>query len=503
MKLLTETHSEHIRGILSCFDRIVIQGSLHPLCYAQGMTSFLNKRKIRIFDFKQFAQPFRDTLIQNAQRIARENNLEIEYIRKKNFRKEDRIAEIIKKRGNHPGLVHIFSAPELCTAYEPWHDKEAKRSFLRPGTGKCLHYYFYFIHDVLGLCYVRVPTWIPFRLQIYFNGHNYLATHLRKRKINYQLLDNTFVDIDNFEKAQEIANQFDVERLHQILDDLAKKYCPVIDTLQLNYHWTIMQLEYATDIVFFQKEYLQDMYDTLTRTAIHTVKPEHIATFLGKKLHGNYQDEMGNRFDTRIQGTRIKHTMGDSSLKMYDKFGTILRIETTTNNVSSFEHYREVVHRDGTREMKVAHVKKGIYSLSSLSEVFRLVNHRYLEFISTIDDKRVGILNLNRISKNVVEKNHTYKGFNFFSDYDNRIFLTIARGEYNLRGFRNKDLRTRLRENTTHTICRVLKRLRLHGLIKKITHSYRYYLTTLGRQVIATGLKLKELFIIPQLATQG
>ena len=69
-------------------------------------------------------------------------------------------------------------------------------------------------------------------------------------------LDNTFVDIDNFEKAQEIANQFDVERLHQILDDLAKKYCPVIDTLQLNYHWTIMQLEYATDIVFFQKEYL-------------------------------------------------------------------------------------------------------------------------------------------------------------------------------------------------------------------------------------------------------
>ena len=61
-----------------------------------------------------------------------------------------------------------------------------------------------------------------------------------------------------------------------------------------------------------------------------------MATFLGKKLHGNDQDEMGNRFDLRIQGTRIKHTLGPVSLKMYDKFGLILRIETTVNDVAFF-----------------------------------------------------------------------------------------------------------------------------------------------------------------------
>lgn len=126
-----------------------------------------------------------------------------------------------------------------------------------------------------------------------------------------------------------------------------------------------MQLEYATDIVFFRKEYLQSMYDALTRTAIHTVKPEHIATFLGKKASRKLsRRKLGIVFDARTQGTRIKHTMGDSSLKMYDKFGAILKIETTANNVCSFERYREVAHRDGTREMKIAHVKKGIYNLS-------------------------------------------------------------------------------------------------------------------------------------------
>ena len=443
-------------------------------------------------------------MIENAKRIAHENNLKIEYVPKKNFRQEDRIAEILKERGDHPGLVHIFSVQESCTSYKPWHDKNTHKTFLKyDPSGRCLHYYFYFIHEILGLCYVRVPTWIPFRLQIYFNGHNWLASQLQRQKIPYTMRDNAFLDIGDFQKAQEIANGFSPEQLHRMLDDFARRYCPFLRKFDLSYHWSILQVEYATDIVFHQQSYLQTMYDTLARTAIHTVKPENIATFLGKKLHGNYQDDMGNRFNTRIEGTRIKHIMGPASVKLYDKFHIVLRIETTTYDVSFFEHYRKVEHRDGTSETKVAHVKKGIYSLVPLKDILSRANHRYLEFISTLDDNRVGSVNLNKISKNVTEKNHTYKGFNFFHDDDQQIFLTIARGEFNIRGFQNKNLRMKLKEKTTSQMCRIIKRLRVHGLIRKITHSYKYHLTTLGRNVIALGLKLKELVIIPQLAIQN
>ena len=59
-----------------------------------------------------------------------------------------------------------------------------------------------------------------------------------------------------------------------------------------------------------------------------------MTSFLGRKLHGNYQDPMGNNFDTRIEGTRIKHSMSPVSIKMYDKFALALRIESTVNNVS-------------------------------------------------------------------------------------------------------------------------------------------------------------------------
>jgi len=85
--------------------------------------------------------------------------VEIEYIqRMKTFRKEDRIQQILAERGNRPGLVHIFSAMEPCPTYEPWHDKKTGCTFIRRDRGKCLHYYFYFIDEMLGLCFLSVPT---------------------------------------------------------------------------------------------------------------------------------------------------------------------------------------------------------------------------------------------------------------------------------------------------------------------------------------------------------
>jgi hypothetical protein len=83
---------------------------------------------------------------------------------------------------------------------------------------------------------------------------------------------------------------------------------------------------------------LQAIYENLARSAIHTVKPDNIATFLGRKLSPQFEGEMGNRFNIRIEGTRIKHTMGPVSIKLYDKFGLILRIETTVNDLTFFKH---------------------------------------------------------------------------------------------------------------------------------------------------------------------
>ena len=361
-------------------------------------------------------------------------------------------------------------------------------------------YYFYFLDEQLGLCYLRVPTWCPFRLQFYFNGHAWLASKLLAKNIPFETVDNAFAHIADYTLANQLANEFDVESLRQRLDSFAQLYCPVVTELELAYQWSIMQAEYATDLVFKSQNTLQAFYPHLLETLTHAVKPADIATFLGRKLNGNYQGEMGNRFNKRWLGTRIKHQMGPVSIKMYDKFSFILRIETTVNNVSFFKHFRQVQQRDGTTITKWAPMKKTIYSLPALHEVLSAANHRYLKLISSVATPEVGLEKLHCLAETKTENNHRYKGFNLFSEEDTCLFRTLLQGEFAISGFTNKQLRQNFSNKSASQITRSINRLRVHGIIKKVGKRYKYFLTELGRQWAAMALKLREMVVIPTLA---
>jgi hypothetical protein len=495
--LISERYGNDLDGVLHCYDRIVIAGNLQPFCYAQGMTHYLYQQGIRIFDYAKFAEPLRERIRENAEALAEANGIQIEFVRKKDFRKESRIQQILKQRGDRVGLVHIFGAMEACSSYRPWHNKGNGKTYLKPDSSKCMTYYFYFMDEHLGLCYLRVPTWCPFRLQFYFNGHNWLATQLKQRSVAYEMLDNAFAHIADYQVANQLANEFDVDTLRLHLDEFAQQYCPVVTDLKLTYYWSLIQSEYATDLVFKSRDNLQAFYPHLLETLTHAVKPADIATFLGRKLNGNYQGELGNRFNKRWIGTRIKHQMGSVSIKMYDKFNLILRIETTVNNVAFFKQYRQVQHRDGSTTMRWAPMKKTIHSLPALREVLSAANQRYLKFISSIATTEVGLKQLHRLAETKTEDQHRYKGFNLFSEEDTCLFRSLSQGEFFISGFTNKQLHTYLSDKSASQVTRLLKRLRMHGLIKKVAKRYKYYLTDFGLQSASMSLKLREMVVIP------
>src|SRR3954452_23166850 len=149
---LTERYDDRIGGILSCYDRLVITGTLPGVCYAAGMAGYLNAKGIRIFDYPEFAKTLRDRVRDRAASLAAEAGIAIEHIAKPHVRKEDVVARVLEQRGDHPGLVHIISAMEACDAYQPWHDKQTHKTFLRPDSGKCLHSYFYCPRENPRLC---------------------------------------------------------------------------------------------------------------------------------------------------------------------------------------------------------------------------------------------------------------------------------------------------------------------------------------------------------------
>jgi hypothetical protein len=457
---LTERYDERIAGVLSCYDRVVITGTVPVICYAEGMTRYLYANAIRIFDYPQFAMKLRDRVRECAVTLAAKAGVTIEHIAKSHIRKEDVVAQVLAQRGARPGLVHIISAMEACDSYRPWHDKATGRTFVRPDSGKCLHY---FIDAILGLIYLRVPTWSPFRL------------------------------------PQELADAFSPDQLHRVLDHYAEQCCPVSGVFGQSYHWSLMQVEYATDLAFRSSITLGPLYDQLIRESVFSVKAAQLATFLGRQITPQLAQEIGSQFSTRIEGTCVKHRFGKSSIKMYDKAGIVLRIETTTNDVSFFKHHRKVEHRNGPATRDLAPVKKSIYSLIDLREILLGCNRRYLAHLSALDDFSAGVRALDRLTRPHRVEEKTVKGINFFDPLDNALLRALQDPRVNIAGIRRAELLPLLNQLSPDRLSRQLRRLRDIGVIKRVRGTYRYYLTRIGRSAAAALCRVTEAILIPAL----
>lgn len=293
------------------------------------------------FDLKGFAEPLRDQVREHALLTARAAGLTLEPLERKSFRKEDRVAEVLQKRGGAPGLAPVFSAMEACTAFRPWQDKTTGKSGRRPATGKGLH-------PRLGLVCVRVPAWRPCRRQINFNGHSWRARRRRRAGMKFQREANAMVEGADGAKAQTLADDFSLDQLKRDLDGLARQCVPaLLDRFRGGGHWSLMPVESSLDLVWRSAAALSPGSEELSRQAILTVKAPEVAGFLGKRFPANTDTALGSDFHTRVEGTRVKHFPGPASLKLYDKRGRGRRLECTVNDATFFSHHRKVEHRDG------------------------------------------------------------------------------------------------------------------------------------------------------------
>ena len=303
-------------------------------------------------------------------------------------------------------------------------------------------------------------------------GYDWLASKLRRQGIAYQLIDSALVEIDDWKRAQQLSNGMEMKRLQVKLDQFALRYCLIHRDFGVPYHWSVDQCEYATDVVFKRQADLAAIYGTLTLTAIHAVRLGNIATFLGKRLSPRFEGESGNRYNIRIVGTQIKHTMGPVSVKLYDRFSLILRIETTVN-----DHFLQALPRGRTSRRDQGnqigahaedHLHPARFALTAGSSQLALpgipVHHRR--------SARAGQARQTLPAGH--QEGRCYPGFNLFDSDDDALFQTNLRGEFNVAVLQNKSLRRFLPHLNSGQILRLLKRMRLHGLIKKVAHGYKY-----------------------------
>jgi hypothetical protein len=229
---------------------------------------------------------------------------------------------------------------------------------------------------------------------------------------------------------------------------------------------------------------------------------QDVLRFLGRRVNARFSGQVTTSYPNRTEGVRIKHRVDSNSIKMYDKQGSVLRIETTINNPRMFHVFRERT-RKGQVSLGWVPMRKGLADIARRVEVSRAANQRYLEALSVVKRPAPTPSVLDPVSRRVVKENRPYRGLRPITPEDAGLFRAVLRGEHLLKGFRNQDLRHILtsrddtdpvkRRRASGRITRQLRLLRAHGLIRKVSGTSYYRITSKGHHVMTTALRIRDL----------
>jgi hypothetical protein len=488
-------------GVLHGFDRLLFRGSLRSITYARGLEACLGTAGVRFKDFGAFAESLSEALKKHGEQIAKKAGRPYQYISRSTASKEQIFKAIAQRDGIKEGLVCVLRCVEPCMGFTIRRKEAGGFGFVRQER-KCLHLYFYYLDRDLGLMHIRLATWLPFGIQVCLNGREYLARQMAKAGIGFEQRDNCFVRIDDLPRAQKMMHELERRHWERVLGALASRVNPLLGRLDLRpYYWSIRESEYATDVMFKDEAALEQVYPALADHAIKRFSSRDAMRFLGRRTNVRFNDEAGASLLKRTEGLRVKHWVEENSIKMYDKQGSVLRIETTLNNVRRFKVRRKTIRR-GIEGMRWIPMRMGVVDIDRRVELSRAANERYLEALSVVDVPAPACVLLDQVSRPVVKDARRYRALRPVSQDDAKVFTAVLSGEFLLKGFSNGQIRKRLSPGIASLpgqvgqisgrITRLLRLLRAHGLVRKVSGTRYYRVTAKGHQIMTAALRLRD-----------
>jgi hypothetical protein len=348
---------------------------------------------------------------------------------------------------------------------------------------------------------------------VYVNGHEWLARQLTKKEIAFHKVDNAFTWLADPAKAAARAWGFWRRDWPKFLDRLAARVNPLLESWLAGqeYYWVIDQAEFSTDVLFAEGAALASLRPRLYEHAALCFGAEQVMTFLGRKYRETFQGEVKTHWHRREPGGAVKHWMKRNALKMYDKDGKVLRIETVINDPREFFVHRCKEKPDGTQEVGWFPMTKGVANLYRYAEVSQSANARYLEALAVVDDLGVGQRELDQRCAKVLYQGRNRRALQPLGRDDQALFRATLRGEHALRGFHNGELAQSLfgprpddpveRRRRCGRVSRRISLLRAHGLVCKIPRSRRYRVTKRGYRFMCTAVQLREK-LFPRILTE-
>ena len=376
--------------------------------------------------------------------------------------------------------------------------------------------YPYSLHPTFGFMNARIQTWFPFNVQICLNGREWLARQLGRRGSGFKRADNCFTWLSNPRLAQRLMDQQLETNWPAALAAIGRSLNPlhheIFAASPMDYYWSAYQTEWATDIVFENPQALAAIYPVLARHPTNHFQSPDVMRFLGRKTSGNFTGEITTSFKDRAEGVRVKHWVRGNSVKMYDKAGSVLRVQTTIARTNDFKVLRPA-HDDPGGELGWRPLRKGVADLHRRAELSQRSNERYLDALAAVDDTTPCGRLFDAVARPVADNGRRFRALRIGDADDLAVLRAISRGEFVTAGFRNRELRPLLypksltaltteQRRLSAKVSRKLRLLRAHGLIRKISRTHRYQLTERG-QLLAAALHATRDANIKQLVREA
>jgi hypothetical protein len=469
---------QYVTAVLNGFDRIRFRATLRPLFSPNGPEVYLNHCKVLIKHFKGFAQGISDRVKKLAYERFQQLGRPQIYLPSSELSKEALVQELVAKEAIQEGAIALLSCVEPCLSFRVRGDRQAKTLRLVVDVAKCTHLYHYYQHPEIGLMHIRVQSWFPFSVDVCINGRQWLARQMDRVGIDYRQRDNCFLWIEHCPAAQKLLDEQLASNWPALMQSFLAMAHPLHGEITapmpgLTYYWSASQSEYATDVLFARATQLQKLYPQFLRHAISSFQSPDVL--------------------------RIRHTLNGNSLKMYDKEGSILRVETTIVRPKDFRVYRAKEGQPkGPKSWRI--LRKGVSDMYRRAEVCRAANQRYLEALASVTSSSSLLQEAAEVCHPVFHNGKRYRGLNALAQNDHALLRALSRGEFALSGIRNADLRASLYPPTkvkttkaeirrrSAAVTRQFALLRAHRLLRKLPRTHRYQITTKGRRILTALL---------------
>lgn len=511
MKQFVQRFQNLVTGVLSGWDRLRFRGTKRLVANMRGMLRYLGHLGILHKDFKSFAQAKTDMMrVAIEEQALAIGQAKVQFLSSSRASKEERALELAKLHGRTDGLLAVLSCVEPCMSFRIRPNRQTKQLDLELDQLKCLHYYHYFRDPEVGVLHVRQQTWFPFTTQICLNGRDWLQRQLDRAGIGYVKRDNCFAFVEDVAAAQALLTAQVKARWPKLLDAWAAASNPATDRLfhefPLHTYWSLDESEWATDCMFRSPAALSAWTPRFMRHAIEVLGSGDVLRFLGRRgvtalgPNGNFKGEVIVNLKRRPEGRCVHHRLNRNWIKMYDKQGSVLRVETVINHARDMVIYRRK-EGDKTGRRQWRPLRKGVCDMPRRAQISQKANERYLDSLAQVEgDKTLAELT-SRVCAPQRWRGRRVRALNPLAQADVALLQAVSHAEFQINGFRNRDIRLLLKGDTSDpqkqrrqsaAISRQFRLLRAHGLIRKVPKSHRYQVSAKGTAVITAILAARQ-----------